>query len=204
VAAQAANTAASAAAARLPAGSFSHVLLDAPCSATGIRPRLAQPHTLASLRRAAQYQRQLLRQAVRLLAPGGALVFSTCSISRLEKEANVRWTLDRHPEMRLSPPPPASQCPVLGGPGLIEPVDCQAARDLLRAHGRDFDTDDGDDDNGGGGKRVGPSAWQASLDADLRWLTPEEAPLVQRFCPAGEEDTIGFFIARFEKAAAAT
>jgi len=165
--------------------SFSHILLDAPCSAMGLRPRLAQPHTLASLRRAAHYQRRLLRQAVRLLAPGGALVFSTCTVSPLENEANVRWLLDTFPDMRLAAPPPAI-CPMLGGPGLTEPADRARAAELLRLHGRD--------DQKGGGRA------EASLEADLRWLTEGEARLVQRFDPAGDDDTIGFFVARFEKA----
>ena len=34
------------------------------------------------------------------------------------------------------------------------------------------------------------------------WLTPSEAPLVQRFDPgAAPDDSIGFFIARFRKVA---
>jgi len=31
------------------------------------------------------------------------------------------------------------------------------------------------------------------------WLTEEEAQLVQRFDPSGQQDTIGFFVAAFEK-----
>lgn len=36
-----------------------------------------------------------------------------------------------------------------------------------------------------------------------RWLTAEEAALVQRFDPAGSQDTIGFFIAKFQKRSSA-
>jgi hypothetical protein len=44
--------------------------------------------------------------------------------------------------------------------------------------------------------------WSAfgELDQEM-WLTEQEASLVQRFDPAGEQDTIGFFIAAFEKIA---
>jgi hypothetical protein len=61
--------------------SFSHVLLDAPCTALGLKPKLAQPLSLLELLEAAAYQRQLLAAAVRLVKPGGYLVYSTCSIS---------------------------------------------------------------------------------------------------------------------------
>jgi hypothetical protein len=61
--------------------SFTHVLLDAPCTALGLRPKLQQPLTLTQLLEAAAYQRQLLAAAVHLVRPGGYLVFSTCSIS---------------------------------------------------------------------------------------------------------------------------
>lgn len=165
---------------RFPPLSFSYILLDAPCSAMGLRPRLAQPVDLRTLRTTAHYQRRLLQQAVRLLAPGGVLVFSTCTISPLENEANVRWVLDTYPEMRLTPSPVH-----LGGPGLTEPADPERARELLVQFGSG---------NGSDGASFG-----ASLDADLRWLSKEEAEMVQRFDPAGEEGTIGFFVARFEK-----
>jgi len=69
--------------------SFSHVLLDAPCTALGVRPRLQQPLNLQQLLEAAAYQQKLLAAAVRLVAPGGYLVYSTCSISPGEAEANA-------------------------------------------------------------------------------------------------------------------
>eukprot|EP00959_Pyramimonas_sp_CCMP1952_P149443 3127194-Pyramimonas_sp.AAC.1 len=59
------------------------------------------------------YARRLLDQAVALLAPGGALVYSTCTISPMENEANVRYVLDHYPNMSLVP-----AHPLVGGPGL--------------------------------------------------------------------------------------
>jgi len=61
--------------------SFDHVLLDPPCSALGLRPRLTHEWTLPSLMRMADYQKALLHVAVQLLKPGGTLVFSTCTIN---------------------------------------------------------------------------------------------------------------------------
>jgi hypothetical protein len=64
-----------------PAESFDHILLDAPCTALGVRPRLQSPHTLEALLQTAAYQRRLLGVAVQLLRPGGTLVYSTCSFN---------------------------------------------------------------------------------------------------------------------------
>lgn len=69
----------------VPAGfppcSFDHVLVDAPCSALGLRPRLLQAATLEYLRQCAVYQRRILDAAVQLLRPGGSMVFSTCTFN---------------------------------------------------------------------------------------------------------------------------
>jgi 16S rRNA (cytosine967-C5)-methyltransferase len=79
-------------AAKLPAaaGDFDLILCDVPCSGTGtlgrnpeIRTRL-QPE---ELQRQAARQREILAAALRRLAPGGRLIYSTCS---LEPEENER------------------------------------------------------------------------------------------------------------------
>lgn len=76
-----------------PGARFDAVLLDAPCSATGtIRrhpdvPHLKRPGDIPTL---AGLQRQLLEASARLLAPGGRLVFATCSLQPEEGEAQVR------------------------------------------------------------------------------------------------------------------
>ena len=75
--------------------------------------RLVHPQTRAELRSTAAYQRCILRAAVRLLRPGGTLVFSTCTVNPGENEANVRWLLDSYPALQL-----VQQEPRLGGPGL--------------------------------------------------------------------------------------
>ncbi len=57
------------------------MLLDAPCSALGLRPRLQQQASATYLRQCAAAQRRLLDTAVRLLRVGGSLVYSTCTIN---------------------------------------------------------------------------------------------------------------------------
>jgi hypothetical protein len=83
-------------------------------------------------------------------------VSSSCGDTKLwlythagENEGNVRWALDKWPQLQL-----VEQTPMLGGPGLT-------------------------------GQRL---------------LTADEAALVQRFDPGGgEDDTMGFFIAKLVK-----
>jgi 16S rRNA C967 or C1407 C5-methylase (RsmB/RsmF family) len=83
------------------AETFDHILLDAPCSALGVRPRFLIESSVDDLIRAAKYSRSMLEQAVHLLKQGGTLVFSTCTLSPLENEANVRFILDKFPCMKL-------------------------------------------------------------------------------------------------------
>ncbi|XP_010919742.1 rRNA (cytosine-C(5))-methyltransferase NOP2C [Elaeis guineensis] len=94
--------------------SFDRVLLDAPCSALGLRPRLfAGEETVESLRNHAKYQRRMFDQAVQLVRPGGVIVYSTCTINPGENEALVRYALDTHKFLSL-----ASQHPKIGGAGI--------------------------------------------------------------------------------------
>ncbi|KAJ0236059.1 PUA domain-containing protein [Hirschfeldia incana] len=98
-----------------PPNSFDRVLLDAPCSALGLRPRLfAGLETVISLRNHGRYQRKMLDQAVQLVRVGGILVYSTCTINPSENEAVVRYALDKYKFLSLAP-----QHPRIGGPGLV-------------------------------------------------------------------------------------
>ncbi|KAJ4981396.1 hypothetical protein NE237_032233 [Protea cynaroides] len=98
-----------------PPNSFDRVLLDAPCSALGLRPRLfVGEETIESLRHHGNYQRKMFDQAVKLVRPGGVIVYSTCTINPGENEALVRYALNRYTFLSL-----ASQNPRIGGPGLL-------------------------------------------------------------------------------------
>jgi len=97
-----------------PEGEFDAILLDAPCSATGtIRRHPDLPHlkTGAVLSSLVPLQDALLARAWQWLAPGGALVYATCSLLPEEGEARVASFLGSHPDARLDPVGPDSGIP---------------------------------------------------------------------------------------------
>lgn len=78
---------------KLDLPNFDRILVDAPCSNTGVMRRRVdvrwrlEPREFERLR---EVQRQLLAALTPMLAPGGRLVYSTCSIDREENEELVR------------------------------------------------------------------------------------------------------------------
>ena len=69
---------------------FDRILLDAPCSATGIvrrQPDVKLHRRAADIAPFAAIQKRLLEALWPLLAPGGRLVYATCSVLRAENEA---------------------------------------------------------------------------------------------------------------------
>jgi len=87
-------------------GQWDVVLLDAPCSATGtIRrhpdlPRARQGEGISDL---IDLQARMLDHALSLLAPGGRLVFCTCSLLPDEGECQIEEALARHPGLQVLP-----------------------------------------------------------------------------------------------------
>jgi 16S rRNA (cytosine967-C5)-methyltransferase len=85
---------------------FDAVLLDVPCSATGIVRR--QPDVLLH-RRASDLdallamQRRLLDSAWRVLAPGGVVLYATCSILQAENAGQIEAFLARTPDAVAGP-----------------------------------------------------------------------------------------------------
>jgi 16S rRNA (cytosine967-C5)-methyltransferase len=66
-----------------PPQPIDHVLLDAPCTATGTirrHPDIAWHKTPDDVRRMAALQQQLLKAAIEMLRPGGTLVYASCSL----------------------------------------------------------------------------------------------------------------------------
>lgn len=90
--------------AAFPADAFDRVLLDAPCSGLGVirrNPEAKWRLTPADITRLAATQHSLLKNAVRLLKPGGVLLYSTCSTTLEENEAVVLDFLSRRPDCVL-------------------------------------------------------------------------------------------------------
>ncbi|NJE05481.1 RsmB/NOP family class I SAM-dependent RNA methyltransferase [Thermococcus sp. M36] len=71
------------------------ILLDAPCTALGIRPKLWESRTPKDIEATARYQRHFINAAIKSLREGGVLVYSTCTLSYEENEANVRYILSK-------------------------------------------------------------------------------------------------------------
>jgi 16S rRNA (cytosine967-C5)-methyltransferase len=85
-------------------GHFDAILLDVPCSNTGVirrrvdvRWRLQAP----DIGKIAATQRTILENALACLKPGGRLVYSTCSIEPEENRGQIEGLLADHPELAL-------------------------------------------------------------------------------------------------------
>ena len=80
---------------------FDRVLVDAPCSNTGVlrrRPDARWRWSAERLRQLVGLQAQILDAAAALVAPGGRLVYSTCSNEPEENGEQVAAFLARHPD----------------------------------------------------------------------------------------------------------
>lgn len=90
-------------AAALP-GWFDRVLVDAPCSGEGMfrkEPQAVARHSEALVARCAALGAEILENAAVALAPGGLLVYSTCTFAPEEDEGQIGRFLARHPEFEL-------------------------------------------------------------------------------------------------------
>ena len=88
---------------------FDKILVDAPCSGEGMFRR--DPSMVKSWNEKgpdyyAPLQRQILDCAVQMLAPGGKLVYSTCTFDRDEDEGTIEYILEKYPQMAVVPQKP--------------------------------------------------------------------------------------------------
>ena len=85
---------------------FDRILLDAPCSATGVirrHPDIRWLRKANDIDNLAQLQRRILETLWGLLKPGGTLLYATCSILPKENMAQIQQFLADTPDASLSP-----------------------------------------------------------------------------------------------------
>ena len=98
---------------------FDGILLDAPCTASGIVRRhpdvrwLRRPTDIAQL---ASTQAQLLQTLWPLVKHGGAMVYCTCSVFKAEGASQIQTFLAHHTDARLMPSP-GHLLPQISAPG---------------------------------------------------------------------------------------
>lgn len=94
---------------------FDKILLDAPCSASGIvarHPDIPFLRREADIKSLQQKQRGILEQAWKMLKPDGLMLYVTCSVFPEEGEEQASWFAGQH-----------SNAVRLGAPGQILPTD---------------------------------------------------------------------------------
>ncbi len=87
---------------------FDAVLLDAPCSATGIirrQPDIKWHRSAEDVQKLCSIQAQLLTALWKTLKPGGLMLYSTCSVLRAENAEQIRQFCQSHGDALLEPLP---------------------------------------------------------------------------------------------------
>ena len=75
-------------------GKADKVLVDPPCSALGVLPKLYDEKSAEELMSLAEYQRQFLKVAAKLVRPGGTVVYSVCTMTIPECEGVVALAVE--------------------------------------------------------------------------------------------------------------
>lgn len=83
---------------------FDKILVDAPCSGEGMfrkEPAIIKNWEQYGVGYYSKLQREILPSAIKMLKPGGYMVYSTCTFSTLEDEGSLKFILDNFPEMSV-------------------------------------------------------------------------------------------------------
>ena len=92
-------------------GYFTRILVDAPCSGEGMFRKnedACGEWSLSNVELCARRQDEILDCAAEMLAPGGRLLYSTCTFAPAENEGSVSRFLLRHPEFYIEPLTPVN------------------------------------------------------------------------------------------------
>ena len=90
------------------AGYFDKILVDAPCSGEGMfrkDNKLIKSWEKNGPEFYSKIQRDIVLSGADMLKPGGKMLYSTCTFSKLEDEETIRHLLRERPEMQLIPIP---------------------------------------------------------------------------------------------------
>ncbi len=92
--------------ARFFQGYFDRILVDAPCSGEGMFRKnddAMLQWSSENVQMCAERQDEVLFYAAQMLAPGGRLVYSTCTFAPEENEGTISRFLNQHPEFSIIP-----------------------------------------------------------------------------------------------------
>ena len=85
-------------------GFFNKIIVDAPCSGEGMfrkEPQAVDEWSIEHSEACAVRQKLICDSAIKMLAPGGKLVYSTCTFAPCENEGVAKHIIDTYPDMRL-------------------------------------------------------------------------------------------------------
>ena len=91
-------------------GFFDCIVVDAPCSGEGMfrkEPVALEEWSEENVALCASRQDEILDAALQMLAPGGRLIYSTCTFAPAEDEGTLSRLLERYPELELADLPEA-------------------------------------------------------------------------------------------------
>ncbi len=87
-------------------GYFDRILVDAPCSGEGMfrkNPAAVEEWSEENVRMCADRQDEVIDAAARMLAPGGRIVYSTCTFAPEEDEGTITRFLERQSDFHICP-----------------------------------------------------------------------------------------------------
>ncbi|GJM18400.1 MAG: 16S rRNA m5C967 methyltransferase [Phycisphaeraceae bacterium] len=110
------------------------ILLDVPCSNTGVlarRPEARHRAGAAAVERLTEIQRQIIADAIPLLAPEGVILYATCSVEPDENEHQAAWAQRWHGFT----PQRERRCWPAGGPGAKPSEHCDGGYSVVLGRG---------------------------------------------------------------------
>lgn len=84
--------------------SFDRILIDAPCSGLGVingKPEIKYEKRASDIERLATVQLDIIQSAAKLLKPEGLLIYSTCTVDKLENNQVVQTFLENNPAFSI-------------------------------------------------------------------------------------------------------